>query len=201
MSDGPEINTDEREHGPSVLMLVAGEKRHIKHKTWGNVDFRFQADGEYKNAPAFFNAFLEQAASYDIVAFMNEGSNFSSENSLAEIVEELSSKPIHGGVYTDTKVLDEEGNLVFYQIHPSYDPRLVHGKFAVNGPLFIKSQILEPFDESMSVLYMWDKYIGYCNNTLMYHIAEPIVTVPQNTDDPKLVSQEFKMINEKIKEK
>ena len=145
----------------------------------------------------FFNAFLKQAKSYDICAFMNEHSYFTSKDDLKKIAETLWRHDIFGGIYTDVQIVDEDKNIMHYQMHPSYDPRLMFNKFVINGPLFIKTSILMPFDTRFSILTMWDSYISYCKTTMMYHIPEPIISIQHNEAANKNITAEYQAINEK----
>ena len=137
---------------PSVFVLVAGKEREINFGDYTNVTVRLQSEGDLLiGSSEFFNKYLQQASSYDLCVFMNDGSNFV-DNAFTEIVETAFEKGIFGGVYTDNVIVDDKGNTLYHKQYPSYDARLAFNKFIYNAPLFVKPSMLRPFDQKLSFL-------------------------------------------------
>ena len=200
MSDKTTTDIHEENLLPSVLMLVAGTKRIIS-VDYFNMDIRYQWDGEYKNCSSFFNAFLEQAKSYDICAFMNEDSDFVCHDALKTIVDTLWTRSVFGGAYCNALVSNIDDEILFYQLYPSYSANIFINRFVMNGPLFIKTSILSSFDEEITKLYTWDKFVDYCRMTMMCHIPEVLIEMNHNDSNDTEISKEYQIVNAKLQKK
>jgi len=195
----PEINIDEKPLVlPRVLVLVGDNKKTI-NTNYEFCTIHYESDYDYSNTPEFFNSFLPQAGSYNMFLFMNKNTNFLEKHSLETWVKTLFFHSIYGGSYTDLAMLNKEGKTVNYHINPSYNAKkIISNNRVINSPLLIKTQVLDSFDKSLSILYMWDFLIRLCKKTLIYHVARPILTRLNNEEDNLDITKEYQVINEKI---
>lgn len=142
----------------------------------------------------FFNQ-AKNRAGYDYYVYLGKYYNFSSPSSLTRMVEYLNdvSRSFVVGVYSDLLLNDKD--ISFIQHLPSFDMKLIKGKFAFNTPFCVKKYLLPTFDENIQSLNLWDGFLSLSKQSVLFHIPEPLFKL-DNALDTTLVNADLNIINE-----
>lgn len=123
----------------------------------------------YDNIKTFIvNDFNNIKQTTDILCYLYPDFNFANNNILNSVAKVFMSYPIHGA-YGDVII---NGNINYM---PSFNVNKINKQIIVNSPL-ISARPLQ-FNEKLNHLYYLDCLIKTSQNTIWFHVAQPLFTI------------------------
>jgi hypothetical protein len=157
------------------LVAVSGTKRDVP--VVEGVDILYNEDFEY-SAPEFFN-YISNLSGYDYVICLGRGYNITDTNSyeVFQKYTEMDCIQAFGALYSDLRVIDEDGGLVCSQYKPAYDIKLKNKGLLLNIPFISSMKNLPTFDTRVKHLYLWDALLTISSAFLLFHMPHELFTI------------------------
>lgn len=154
---------------PQVTLITCGYKDI--QQTYKNIDHIIIED---LAPPIAFNEGI-QSSNNSILGFLDQYSDFASENVVDTIVQVFLQYPEFGGVYTD-HIFNS-----YQQYYPSYFYKTLQN-IVINTPFFCRKETNVKFNpDNMSYYYDALKTIG--QHAILHHIPEPLFIINNGTSN------------------
>ena len=135
--------------------------------------------------PVYFNQMIGLVTA-DIYVFLSKNDNFTHPKTITKIVEKLWQYPKVKFCYTDNIF----GGV--RQFFPAYTNNISETRMLINTPLFIKKEVLQPFNTRLHYLYNYDMLRKLSRQHLGLHI--PLALCESDNKDIDL-QKEMDIIN------
>jgi hypothetical protein len=142
-----------------------------------------EALGEPENEPEIFNQAIQDMKPNEIGICLSEYENFISEDVIETVLKVFQNHPEFGVIYTDSLLDDNE------QFFPTYRYGL---QAILNTPFFFRGQYKFQFNEEIKYLYFCDGLRKLSEQTLLYHMAVPLLTIGSRNEDFR---EDVKLLN------
>ena len=139
----------------------------------------------------------EKTEGFDLLVFIDESYEFSSEDSLSELVEDFSGEDLNivGAAYTDIQGIIE-GYSFPIKINPSFNERLYKEKFIINSPFIMRSNLNIEFHEGIEFVSLWDGLLSLMKKTIVFHLPKQYFRITNLLSPNPQISEEIKLIHE-----
>lgn len=163
-----------------------------------DVDQEWVVEINKKNQPEpkFFNNMSGVHQDADFLVYVPNGCGFASAQAGKKMVKILEENPIFGVSYSNSLVISKDEVVQFQKILPSFNSRMGFQSIITNSPMVIRTEAFIPFDEELSILFMWDVFRKHYASKMMVHIPEFLCTSLDNTNEDEL-KREYEIIKKK----